>query len=350
MGAIASPRDYRDEYAAAAMAAIVPDVTLPESFKSDIPGEVLDQNQTPSCVSHAWAVAMRKWWFDRHGELVDFSPRFLDVLVKRYDGLGVVETRKDSGTYPRLVCKLAAEFGCATTKTVPNNTELPTLQYRDDSVLTAEAFAEAKKYRIPGFVRIGTDRGALRLGSYLYGAVSTLVRIGSEWWLPSWNAKDIDPLRPPAVVVSGHEVITNGWQGDALEWLRNSWSAAWGIKGDAHYNAAKYAPYVVEAWAIAQIPKDLKDFLKTLPSPSDFQYRYETDVHRGDESEEVKFVQIALMILGHLAPVPPEQLGMYGPRTASAVLAFQKAHGIRNPSANDVGPKTRAQLNTIFWT
>lgn len=349
-GGIASPRDYRDAYVAAAMADIAPDVALPASFRSEIPGEVLDQNQTPSCVSHAWALAMRKWWFEKHGEVVDFSPRFLDVLVKRFDGLGGPDTRDSAGTYPRLVCKLAAQYGCATTKTVPNLTEQPTHAYRDDDVLTEAAFAEAKKYRIPGYVRIGTDRGSLRLGAYLYGAVSTLMLIGSEWWVPSWDARDIDPLRTPNPQVSGHQVVTVGWEGDALEWLQNSWSTMWDLLGFAHYNAAKWAPFLVEAWAIAQIPKDTADFLKTLPAPSAFQYHFEKDVHRGDESEEVKFVQIALMILGYLAPIPAGELGIYGGKTANAVERFQRAHGIKKPSANDVGPQTRGQLNSIFWT
>jgi hypothetical protein len=349
LGAIPSPRDYRDDYVVGAMAGITPDVKLPASFSTALPGEVLDQKQTPSCVSQAWVVVMKLWWFLKTGEVVDFSPRFLDTLAKRFDGLAAEPYRSTAGTFPRLVCKLSGQYGCATTKTVSNDTTLPISKYRDDAILTQAAFDEAKKYKTPGYVRIGTDKGSLRLATFLYGGVSLLMQIGNEWWTPSWRAKDIDPLRTPAVVVSGHEIVHKGWQDDVLDFILNSWSKAWNTGGEGRFNAGLWRPWMIEAWAIAQIPKDVADFLKTLPAPSAFQYHFEKDVHRGDESEEVKFVQIALMILGYLAPIPAGELGIYGGKTATAVEKFQRAHGIKWPSANDVGTQTRGQLNSIFW-
>lgn len=350
MGALESPRDYRDRYVSMAVTEAAPEVILPDSYLVNIPGSVFDQNQTPSCVSHAWAITMRLWWYRKTGELVEFSPRFLDVLAKRFDGLGEGTDRLTMGTYPRLVAKLAVQYGCATTKTVPNDTLISTAKYRDDEVLTDEALKEAEKYKIPGYVSIGTDRGSLRLATYLYGAVSTLMRIGNEWWVPSYAPQDIDPLRTPAIVVSGHQIVVNGWHGTDFENLRNSWGYIWDRKGDASFNAARWAPWILESWAIAQIPTNAKDFLKRLPAPSAFHYNFTKNLSRGDSNEEVKFAQIALMISGYLDPVPEEQLGFYGPRTARAAYAFQVAHGVRNPSGDNIGPLTRAQLNSLFLT
>ena len=81
---------------------------------------------------------------------------------------------------------------------------------------------------------------------------------------------------------------------------------------------------------------------------SGFRHNFEKDIHRGDESEEVKLVQDALTILGYLR-VPADQLGTYGPKTRNAVLAFQQAYKITSGTGNDVGPLTRAKLNAIFF-
>lgn len=342
LGAIPSPRDYRDEYVAGALAGVTV-IALPESFNTDLPGKVLDQQLTPSCVGHAMAQTMKQWWFIKTGEVVDFSPRFLDTLAKRYDGVN----RLTEGTYPRLVCKLASQFGCATIKTVPNNTGLGTLQYRDDAVLTAEAFAEALKYRTPGYVRVNTDQYSIRLATSLYGAVSGLMQIDSQWWLPSWRAADIDPVRTPKVGTYGHEVVYKGWSG-TFDRLRNSWGKEWNTNGEARFSSALWRPWMIEAWAIAQIPKNVSDFIKTLPSPSSFQHHFQTDLARNSQSEEVKFAQIALMILGHLAPIAPDELGYFGVKTAAANGTFQREHGI-SPVPGRIGPLTRGQLNAIFW-
>jgi hypothetical protein len=64
-------------------------------------------------------------------------------------------------------------------------------------------------------------------------------------------------------------------------------------------------------------------------------------MHRGDHNEEVKFLQIALMILGFLAPIQPGGLGYFGAKTAHAVGEYQKTHGI-DPVPDSCGPLTRA--------
>lgn len=338
-GAIPSKSDYRDGIAA--LSAASKPVFLPASYQTDLSGfPLLSQAHVPACVSHAWAELMKLWWWQTHSEMVDFSPRFLDILSAEPD------IPLDGGRRPRSVAKISARMGCATTATVPNDTSLAISQYRDPVAITAAAKAEALKYRIPGFLRIPLDPVAMREAVTLYGAVSTTEWVGSEWWTPSWADKDIDPLRTPATIVGGHQTLTKGWVGPDLNTLRNSWSAAWANNGEANYSFSKWLPYILEAWTIAEIPADLSTFLHDLPAPSDFHYQWQVNLHYGDEGDDVKWLQVFLMIYRYLQPIPADQLGSFGPKTATAVGKYQRANGI-NPVPSSVGPKTRAAMNSV---
>lgn len=342
-GAVPSPSDYRDAVAAGAAVAELASIQVPASYQTELPPHLM-QAQEPACVAHDAVDNLKLFWFRKTGEWVDFSPRFLDTLAKRFDE----QDRATGGTYPRLVFKLMAQYGCATEATLPNDTSLPVLEYRDDALLTAAVFAEAAKYKTPGYVAIPLDTISTRAAVFLYGIISALFHIGDEFWTPSWADSDIDPLRTPAVVVGGHQLGIKGWVSDTLNTLRNEWSELWANKGDANYSYAAWAPYVTEQWAIAEIPPDVADYLKALPAPADFHYTWNTDLPYGTVSDDVKFAQIALMILGFLGPVAPGDLGTYGPKTASAVGKYQQANRISPPASNHIGPATRTALNKQF--
>jgi hypothetical protein len=84
-GAIQSRPDYRDGIAAVS-APTVPPTTLPASYQTDFSlFGIYNQAQEPACVSHTWAEKMKEWWYREHGEIVDFSPRFLDILSAEPD-------------------------------------------------------------------------------------------------------------------------------------------------------------------------------------------------------------------------------------------------------------------------
>ena len=342
-GALISPHDYRDAYATAAAAVpLGAQIQLPASYKAPLAAPMM-QALEPACVSHSVADNLKLYWFRKTGKMIDFSPRFLDILAKRFDG----QDRATGGTYPRLVFKLAVLYGCATTATLPNDTSLPVLEYRDDSKLTPEVFAEALQYKIPGYVSVPLDFQTTRQAIYLYGATSTLFQIGDEMWTPSWADKDIDPLRTPKQIVSGHQMTPFGWEDDVYNDLQNEWSSAWANYGRAKYDPKAWSPYIIEQWAVAEIPPDVQDFLKSLPAPTDFHYSWQKDLALGDNSDGVKFVQIAYMILGFLAPLPADELGIFGPKTAAANARYQQAHWIA-PAPNHIGPQTRAALNAEF--
>lgn len=341
-GAYFSPHDYRDGYAAAATVTQLATVTLPATYQTELDSPLM-QNQVPACVAHDAVDNLKVYWFRKTGKWINFSPRFLDIMAKRFDGAD----RATGGTYPRLVFKIMATYGCATDDMLPNDTTLPVLTYRDDSLITAEVLANAAQYKTPGYVSIPGDKQSTRAAIFVYGIISGLFEIGSEFWLPSWKDKDIDPLRTPAMIVSGHQLGLKGWASDALNTLRNEWSALWANNGEANYDHVDWQPYVREQWAIAEIPPDVADLLKTLPAPADFHHQWQTNMSLGDFSDDVRFLQIALMITGFLGQLTPDELGHFGPKTAVANGKYQIAHRI-GPVPNSAGPQTRAALNAQF--
>lgn len=342
-GALPSTPDYRDAYAAAAaLPAITPEALAPFLYDiSQLP--VLDQNKVPACVSNAAVILLQAYHFGKTGKVIPFSPRFLDIRSNQ-PWLGI-----NDGRYPRDVMRVMAKEGCATTALLPNDTvSISVSQYRNPAVITQAMRDEAGQYKIPGYVKISTDREKMRQAVRTFGPLSILLRIGEEWWTPSYKPADINPLRTPKVIVSGHEVVMRGNRTDALNRLRNSWGNLWNDGGEADYDPSAWAPFIDEAWAIAEIPADVQQLLKALPAPADFHYQWTRNLSRGQYNDDIKFAQIAFMILGIMDPVPAEELGWYGGKTAVAVGKYQRLKGIKPLAPDSIGPLTRGFLNQEF--
>lgn len=343
-GALASIPDYRDKYLGSLIGGIAETVNLPASFETDLSKfPVMDQNKVPACVSHAWALMMKIYWYRKTGEVIDFSPRFLDILSSE-PGFPI-----DGGRRPRTVAKISVTLGCCTTKTLKNDTALSNAKYRDPLSISKAAYEEAAKYRLPGYIKVPVDKTSMRTAVQLYGAVSTLFSVGKELYTPSWSPWDINPLRTPVVQISGHQMVVKGWS-ELYNRLRNCWSIDWCQQGEALYGPNAWGPFTYEAWVPAEIPEDIATFLKTLPSPTSFFYDFARmpNLTKGQYNDDVRAVQIALMIRGYLAPVQPGEFGVYGNKTAAAVLAYQTKRGISPTAADSVGLKTRTALATDF--
>lgn len=347
-GALQSEPDYRDNYASAAAITEIAAAVLPVKLYPQLSGPMM-QGQRPACVSHSVVDLLKLYWFLKTGKWIDFSPRFIDAFMKTFDGLPLV----GSGAYPRLAMKVIAKFGCATTDVLPNDITLSDTEYRNPDILTEKVMANAAQYKIPGYVSVGLDFQSTREAILRFGAVSSLFKIGDELWTAkdgrtSWSQVDIDPLRTPAPVTSGHQMTPCGWEDEKMNILQNEWSPAWNMGGKAHYDPIAWKPFVIEQWAIAKIPDDLKTFLSDLPKPDEFHYQWNRSLQIGDRNEDVKFMQIALMILGFLPPVPADELGIYGPKSATAVAKFQYANFIRPTDGAHFGPRTRTKMNMRF--
>lgn len=352
-GGHASKKDYRSEIVFAAMAdSSAQSPSLPIELFTDFQklGGAMMQSQTPSCVSHAMAQLTKLWWYAKTGNIVDFSPRFLHVL-SAYSGAG-----PNDGRDPVTVAKVSQGIGCATSATCPNDVTLSNYDYCNPNSVTQVARDEAAQYRIPGFVQIPVNQNAVRQAIQRYGAVSILFRIGSELWTAkdgtqTWDQAAIDPMRPPAIVIGGHELVGSGFNG-SLDHVVNSWSKLWAQDGESDYLWNEWQPYIVEVLAIADVPMAALQTVRSLPPPDEFKHVFAQNVAFGQINDEVRALQIALTIDGENAY--PEITGYYGSATEKAVLAFQTKYAVAPQSTlntlagRNVGPATRAKLNQIF--
>lgn len=356
-GAIKSKKDYRAEIVKRALASLLANPTpalaqeLYTKFYQQY-GLVMMQGQTPSCVSHSIVYLMKLYWFLKTGKIIDFNPQYLHIK-SAFQG-----AQPTDGRDPQTVLQMAQKWGCCTSATLPINVNVPLAQYCDPSVITPEMDAEAAQWKIPGFAPVTLTQEGIRQAIQTYGAVSILFQIGQEFWTnlagqESWAQADIDPIRPPASVVGGHQLTGIGWNSD-LEHLINEWSTQWAENGESDWIFAEWSTFILEAWVIADVPGPILATIQGLPAPKEFIHNFQTDLKQGETSEEVRALQIALSIAGF--NTYPEITGFYGTLTAASVLAFQKAKNVapiselESLNGGTVGPATRTALNVLFNT
>lgn len=101
-----------------------------------------NQRHIPACVAHTTVSMMQIEWYRRTGKIINFSPRFLDI-ISWTDNLSI-----NDGRDPDVVMNLAIIVGCCTEDLLPNDTTLPIEQYRDKSLITKAMYNEAAKYRL----------------------------------------------------------------------------------------------------------------------------------------------------------------------------------------------------------
>lgn len=152
--------------------------------------------------------------------------------------------------------------------------------------------------------------------------------VGREWFTPSWLEKDINPLQPPKVSISGHAIgkskydFVNGFKFT----LPNTWGKSWCRNGSADIMWDNYQP--TEVWSITR---------------SSVINKFVTDLKFGQSGSNIVNLQNALKIKGFFNY---ESTGFFGAITLLSVRAYQKS---RNVSATGfVGPLTRDALNKDF--
>lgn len=163
--------------------------------------------------------------------------------------------------------------------------------------------------------------------------------VGSEWWTSpsgqvSWNPADIDPLRPPVNVVSGHAINLSSYDytSSTGQILANSWGTGWCKQGNADIDYSKYTP--TEAWVpYYDINTAIISFTKNLQI--------------GSQGNEVKILQQTLQKLGFF-PQGQACTGYFGSITVKAVKLFQSKNNIQQTGT--IGPITRAALNKLNTT
>lgn len=363
LGSMQSPPDYRD----IPLAAVSPIAgAYPSSGEVDISKlPVWMQNKIGACTGHAGGKYKQKMDLEDTGQVYPLSARFLYAIAKCQDGVA------DEGTYPRLIAATLKNYGCATEKTCPNDTTLDHETYvyqRKLANIPKAAFDEAGPYKISGYAFPNvTNPDELKDAILNHSGAMILVRLGQEWWTPSWSAKDILPLRAPASIVGGHEVylykyevVTENGKERIKFYILNSWSDKWGDSGKGWFYYDEYSPYINEAITFTDIPTHIIDQLQQLPTKETFRHNFTKVINYRNTGSEVAALQTALMIDGCFSSdmysklLAENALGYYGTITANAVICYQKKHSVASLAEINylqgkvVGPKTLASLNS--WT
>lgn len=158
------------------------------------------------------------------------------------------------------------------------------------------------------------------------------IEVGKEWFTSkdgktSWKEKDINPLRPPEEVISGHAIIMSAYDFTTNNFftLANTWGTDWCRNGCAEINWDKYK--VTEAWLITTEPLVTK---------------FTKDLYYGITDDEVIKLQTFLRLKGYYTF--GKITNYFGWWTQRAVIAYQKANNI-TPTKGYWGIKTRTQAN-----
>jgi len=258
LGHIPSPPDKRDFTLKKVNKLIGQAAPTPPSYFTDISTlPVLYQGKQPACIAHATASGMMV--LDNGAYSWDYSPRFLYALCKKDDGFN------GDGTYYRQALKEAQQYGVCDNSQFANDVTVVTPVYDDYKLIPMQAYTTAKQRLVKSYVAV-TDLSFQGIKDAIYQNKVVLLglRVGKEMWTApngqtSWAATDVLPLRPPATVVSGHDVMAYGFDENYI-YFRNSFGATWGANGNGMFSK-NYLPYVQEGWTFMDLAPEVVTIL-----------------------------------------------------------------------------------------
>lgn len=286
-----------------APAIYMPDYTMPIEM----------QAQQPACGSHAGSVV------ENFYNKFRVSPEYLWKKIKLIDGFPI-----SAGTSMDAIMKVLQKNGVCSFDLLPNNPNVSLESYADPSVITPQMDSDASTRKLGTYAfQFNPSFQDIKNAIYNHGAVIMLLRVGQEWWVPSWAEKDILPLKTDQSISSGHFVTAFAYDEKYIYFV-NSWSDAWGRKGIGYFGE-DYAPRCVE---IGTIVKTTYTFTKLLK--------------QGMSGTDVGMLQKKLKDLGFFNV---SITSYFGSITKQAVEKFQKAHNLTPDGI--VGPLTNAVLNTL---
>lgn len=324
LGGLEKPLDTRDIKLGAAAAPVYtfpPTLTNAQAWAQ----AVEYQGQQPACGAHSGSELEGITRKSR------YSPRWAWFDIKSFDQLPL-----DSGTNMRAVFQSVTKGrGSLDFSLLGNDVTLSEQDYAHPAItptMTANA-AQTLGYGY-GFIADLTFNGIKQFIAN-HGPCIILLQVGDEWWTAangtgSWAEKDILPLGPPKLVVSGHFVVLHSYDENYIYFL-NSWGNTWGRAGHGYFGA-NYMPFVNDVGAL-------------------FSLVFNKDLYLGLNDSDVKLLQQTLnknpltqvAITG--AGSPGQETSVYGPLTKAAVIRFQRLNNI-SPQSGYCGPLTRAVLNS----
>jgi hypothetical protein len=112
----------------------------------------------------------------------------------------------------------------------------------------------AKDYKISAYAQVPVNRDMIANAiDESKAGILCRFEVGTEWW-----TQPVEPIRPPAQVISGHAVTECNYSGNSGR-IANSWGKDWADGGTAYFLMNNYKP--TEAWIpyYAELPKPIED-------------------------------------------------------------------------------------------
>ena len=246
-GAIARTPDQRDYNLAYAGAP----TSIPAVYKPDysfLPVKM--QGQYGTCGGHGGAA------LESFMEMQDFSPKYLWKNIKQIDGYPL-----NSGTDMRSIFKALQAKGVCHETLCPDVLDATIELYSDPTAITDTMLNDAYPHGITSYAFIENPTWQqIKQQIFQNKVVIARVDCGSGWYTPSWQEKDILPLKL-GTFDSGHFIVLWGYDTQYI-YFRNSWSNAWGRNGDGYFDIS-YLPHVLEIGTAIDGPS-LKQTIVTL--------------------------------------------------------------------------------------
>jgi peptidoglycan hydrolase-like protein with peptidoglycan-binding domain len=291
------------------LASFAPIATRPDVYLPPYIGTIEMQGKQPSCGSHS-GQAVKQILGNFRG-----SPEYLWKKIKLFDGISL-----DSGTTMECIFKSLKNTGICSSDLMPNNVDVSLTDYADPATITSEMDSNASlnKTGVYAFTFNPTWE-QLKQAIYDHKAVIMLLRVGSEWWIPSWLEKDILPLRATVPISSGHFVTAYGYDENYI-YFENHWSDKWGRNGIGYFGQ-NYMSRCVEIGTTVNV---------------DAKYIFTKVLKIGSRGFDVKQLQTKLGVTSD---------GIFGMITKETVMNFQRKNNLTVDGI--VGQNTNKILNSI---
>ncbi len=275
-----------------------------------------------------------------------YSPDFQYLLQKKFvdgawfEGSSIFAANKIAKNYGFLPLELF-------THVTEEDRSLPYYQY--EAKLRAIPDNEIQRLlklcvdKIAGYaqINISDPQGIAKAITESEGGILCRYETGDTWYRPSWQEKDISPLRKPVPATGGHAIIMSkfDYTKTALQTLANTWGTQWCRKGSIDIDWSNYS--MTEAWI--DLPRT-----PVIETP----FVFTKDLSSGMTNLEVKELQKFLNTHGSpVAPTGPGSKGnetnYFGKLTQKALIDFQSKNSI-SPAVGYFGPKTRSLVNLIL--
>jgi len=304
--------------------------------------ELCDQRKLGICTKCGVRMAVEEYFkdgvrLDEYWGYLIGKTLFDDLLYGRhFEGSSALTMLKAANKYGMPTKEIRAKFPLKTTGTYAEF--IADFKSTYGGVIPAEVLADAANHKIAGYYKLKLDPITIAKEITAGRVVIARFATGTNMFRtkdnkPTKKAKDLLPLRVPSPITGGHIMAMNEYDGLDNGMLLagpNSWGRDWCFDNNeqeaGYYNFVfgTLAPYYfTEAWVVSEIPEAIIKTVKDLPEAKNFRHRYETNIEYGMQNDEVKKLHVALSILGYL-DVKIDEYGIYGPKTAAAVLRLQK--------------------------